>query len=334
MARELRESSRPRFDVTYGKEATGLLSVQGGAPVTDKATFEFVARGRVPHLLIKLGFLSMSAAAKRVAASLGEKGQGDGSKAKVHIAVTALGVQPTPLVSRDVMPSQLDSDEETAFLRFEEFAFAPSVYADAYDRVSQAMRMGRPEELYVTCLLRESSTNQTIGSARIPLLPVLQEHVERTYLYDKTPLMPPRRSPQPGLAYDTPVGFLSVSLVTDWGLSNTNAGEFGNSAFEFMRKRRGLPSGAATSPTLPSAVASPKPPRALARDRLYLSRELTGASSLAADAGEGASTGAPSAGPAAAPASGIKLDVARYAAYERSKAHLKPKERQVQAFFL
>ena len=197
------------------------------------------------------------------------------------------------------------------------------------------MRMGRAEELYVSCLLRESSTNQTIGSARIPLLPVLQEHVERTYVYDKTPLMPPRRSPLPGLASDTPVGFLSVSLVTDWGLSNTNAGEFGNSAFEFMRKRRGLPSGAATSPTLPSAAASAKPPRALARDRLYLSRELTGASSLAAD-GEGVSAGAPagSAGPAAAPASGIKLDVARYAAYEKSKAHLKPKERQVQAFAL
>ena len=64
-------------------------------------------------------------------------------------------------------PAQLETDEESAFLRFEEFLFAPNVYADAYDRVSQALRMGRAEELCVTAMLRESSTNQTIGVARL-----------------------------------------------------------------------------------------------------------------------------------------------------------------------
>jgi hypothetical protein len=143
-AKELREASRPRFDVTYPREPTGLLSAQTGAPVIDKQTFEFVARGRVPHLLIKLSFLTMTAAAKRVAAMLGEKGQGDAAQAKVHVAVTALGVQPQPLLSRDVLPAQLDAgDDEFAFLRFEEFAFTPSIYADAYDRVNQAVRAAR-----------------------------------------------------------------------------------------------------------------------------------------------------------------------------------------------
>ena len=53
-----------------------MLSAKGGAPNIDEATFEFVARGRVPHLMVQLSFLSMTAAAKRVAAMLGEKGQG------------------------------------------------------------------------------------------------------------------------------------------------------------------------------------------------------------------------------------------------------------------
>ena len=328
-AAELRESSRPRFDVTYGKEATGLLSAQGGAPVIDKATFEFVARGRVPHLLIKLGFLSMTAASKKVAAALGEKGQGDASQAKVHVAVTALGVQKAPITSRDVLPSQLDFDEEAAFLRFKEFAFEPSVYADAYDRVNQAMRMGKAEELVVTCMLRETSTNQTIGIARLPLLGILQEHVEKTYAYDKVPLMPPRRS---GLALpaDTPVGYLDVELVSDWGLSNTSAGDYGNSASEFVRRRKEADKSKSSTSIYPVSDGGGKPTRLLARDRVYLSATASATPpkepSYAAPAPAGA--------PAGAPAVGIVFDAARYAEYEKAKAALKPKERVVQPIAL
>ena len=42
-------------------------------------------------------------------------------------------------------------------------------------------------------MLRESSTKQIIGTAKLPLLPILQEHVEKTYTFEKTPLLPPRR---------------------------------------------------------------------------------------------------------------------------------------------
>ena len=344
---EVRETLRPRFDITYSKEATGLLSAKGGAPNIDEATFEFVARGRVPHLMVQLSFLSMTAAAKRVAAMLGEKGQGDGSRAKVHVAVTALGVQKEPLVSRDVLPSQLDSDDEAAFLRYEEFAFKKDVYADAFDKVQQAIRMGRGDQLSVTVMLRESSTKTVIGSARLPLLPILEEHVEKTYTFEKTPLMPPRRAAFQGLDSETPVGYLTVGLVTDWGLSNTNAGEFGNSAFEFVRRRKeeaaaealaaSAPAGALGQGLVFDGPPARPPPRPMARDRVYLTTSLDTGPSASADP---AATPAPA--PAPAPAQSevqkalesIKFDAARYAEFEKGKDALKPKKRVVEKYAL
>ena len=73
----------------------------------DSTEFEFVARGRVPHLFIKMNRLTMSGPAKKVAYALGEKGQGDGSQAKVHVAVTALGVQKTCTTSQPVFSAEM-----------------------------------------------------------------------------------------------------------------------------------------------------------------------------------------------------------------------------------
>ena len=118
---ELREASRPRFEVSYASGSTGLLSAQAGASTIGEKAFEFVARGRVPHLLVKLGFLTMKSAAKATAVAMDQKaGQGDPEQAKVHVAVSAMGVLKSPLISRDVICAQLEEDDEAAFLRCEE----------------------------------------------------------------------------------------------------------------------------------------------------------------------------------------------------------------------
>lgn len=333
-ALELREASRPRFEISYAKGASGLLSAQAGAPLMGGKTFEFVARGRVPHLLVKLGFLRMSASGKRQAAALGEVVTGDAQGAKVHVAVTALGVLPTPLLSRDVKPSELTTDDAAAHLNFEDFLFDPSIYADAYDRVQVLKQMGKADEIYVGVALRESSSNQVIGTARIPLMPLLDEHVEKPYAYDQTPLYPPK-----GAEGTEPVAFLSLSLTTDWGLSNTCAGEYGNSAFNFVRQRRveaavraqkqaakAAKASAAKAAKEGEAAAAPvvavpppaPPPKAAASKRLardFVSLKTTTPAS---------SGGAGLAALAAITSTAFKFDAEGYAKYEKQKASLRP----------
>ena len=326
-AKELREASRPRFEINYAKGATGLLSAQAGGPILANKTFEFVARGRVPHLLVKLGFLTMSSAGKRQAAALGEAGQGDAWNAKVHVAVTAMGVLPAPLLSRDVLPRQLGADDEAAFLRFEEFLFSDAIYADAYDKVQQLKTMGKLDEINVGVALRESSTSQTIGVARIPLMALLQEHVEKQYNFEQVPLYPPGHSAE--VPADQPIAHLSLSLTTDWGLSNTCAGEYGNSAFHFARQRRAKAeskaSGGKKAPTTPqpSAAAAPPPPttvvtsKRLARDFLTV-KNTTSVAAVNGDDGQAAL--------AALAPTGFKFDAEGYAKFLAKKKSLQPRE--------
>ena len=39
--------------------------------------------------------------------------------------------------------------------------------------------MGKTDEINVSFALRESSSGQTIGVARVPLMAILEEHVEK-----------------------------------------------------------------------------------------------------------------------------------------------------------
>ena len=193
----------------------------------------------MPHLLVKLGFLTMKSAAKATAVAMDQKaGQGYPEQVKVHVAVSAMGVLKSPLISRDVICAQLEEDDEAAFLRCEEvrrrqrnthvsvsnrlhpplepappriphlpvlllplahlslppyashltslarpprgqFLFDPLIYADAYDKVQQLRQMGKTDEINVSFALRESSSGQTIGVARVPLMAILEEHVEK-----------------------------------------------------------------------------------------------------------------------------------------------------------
>ena len=325
-AKELREASRPRFEINYAKGATGLLSAQAGARSLPTRPLSL---WRVAGFLTCSSSLAstMSSAGKRQAAALGEAGQGDAWNAKVHVAVTAMGVLPAPLLSRDVLPRQLGADDEAAFLRFEEFLFSDAIYADAYDKVQQLKTMGKLDEINVGVALRESSTSQTIGVARIPLMALLQEHVEKQYNFEQVPLYPPGHSAE--VPADQPIAHLSLSLTTDWGLSNTCAGEYGNSAFHFARQRRAKAeskaSGGKKAPTTPqpSAAVAPPPPttvvtsKRLARDFLTV-KNTTSVAAVNGDDGQAAL--------AALAPTGFKFDAEGYAKFLAKKKSLQPRE--------
>jgi hypothetical protein len=307
---EEQQVQRPRFDITYSTSATGLLSAGMGAPNVGAKTFEFVARGRVPKLLVRLGRLTMTQPAKHAAKAIGEAASI--KPPAVHVAITAMGVLNRPLVSRDVLPAQIDSDGEAAFLRFEEFLFEPSAYADAYDKVQQLKRLGRFEDIAVGVALRESATATPIGTARIPLSRIFEEHTEGCYEFPDTPLYPSRRAGM-NVAADVPVAHVSVSLVTDWGLSNTSGGEYGNSAFEFARSRMAKAEHGERSADRATAVHAVRGKR-VPRDKVVFKvSEQVGGSA-------GDSSGALS---LSVPA-GFKFDAAAYAEYEKAKSMLEP----------
>lgn len=120
------------------------------------------------------------------------------------------------------------------------------------------------------------------------------------------------------LPADTPVAHLSLSLTTDWGLSNTSGGEFGNSAFEFERRRR-TKAGAKHRPEpSPGAVAA----QAAATSGLTkrLARDCVILKALDPPRVPGMASSLPS-------SPGFKFDAERYAKYEKQKALLGPRER-------
>ena len=124
------------------------------------------------------------------------------------------------------------------------------------------------------------------------------------------------------------MAYLSLSLTTDWGLSNTIAGEFGNSAAEFTRRRWAQAAsleaanstssgggaaggGAASAPASPMKRLSPS--KRLARDCVILK-------ALDPPRVPGMASSLPS-------SPGFKFDAERYAKYEKQKALLGPRER-------
>ena len=129
------------------------------------------------------------------------------------------------------------------------------------------------------------------------------------------------------------MAYLSLSLTTDWGLSNTIAGEFGNSAAEFTRRRWAQAAsleaanstssgggaaggGAASAPASPMKRLSPS--KRLARDCVILK-------SLQAPSKEGADSG--QAALAAIDPAGFKFDAVGYEKFLAAKATLQPRGR-------
>ena len=306
-----RQAGKPAFQITFAKAPSALLSPTVGAPITATKTFEFVARGRVPKLKLALGAFSLSPAAAAAAASYGPL---DGSNS-VFVGVTAMGVLHKTFVSREVSPRHL-ADGRTAKLGFDEFLFHDSIYANAYDKVTQLMQIGQDDKICITLHLRESATRHTLATATVPLAAIMRDHTEKEYRFGGTPFYPIGAS----AADSAPFATLDVGVRTDWGLSNMTAKEYGNSAFEFQRRRMAS-GGAGGASGGVDDLASQSMGAHFARDTF---RVLT--SKGRAEGSAGASELPP---PPSGPG-GIVFDAVRYAAYEKQKASLQPSSQSPQ----
>lgn len=304
-----REAQKPSFDLTFSKGASDLLSATFGGPVRGDQAFEFVARGRVPKLLVRLTALTLAPEVTALADSVG----GDG--ATVYLVATCLGLQRQPLRSAEVHPRHL-ANGATCFVRredgggkFEGFLFPDDVYATAYDKVLTYLQTGDPDAICVVVSLKESATGTTLASCRVPLAPLLLAvSAEQEYRFDATPLLPAVISG----AGDAALGTLTVNVTTDWGLANTSAGAYGNSRFSFLDQRR---SAEGLSGSSGGADASAE------AGGVHLMRDRFRVMSAAADTADGSIRGgAPASDAALHRGGGLRLDEAAYAAYEKSKA--------------
>ena len=100
--------------------------------------------------------------------------------------------------------------------------------------------------------------------------------------------------------------FMQVGVVSDWGLSNTSAAEYGNSKFNFLRMRR---------PPVEQA-ALPLPAAHMARDVFRFTSSIA---SIGNDLREYDK-------PGFADGAGFVFDATRYIAYENVKAAMRPSE--------
>ena len=303
---EDRQRQNPSFEMRIAKASSSLLSAQCGRPELDAASFAFVARGRVPQLLLRLGDIGLMPQAQEAAESVG------GAGATVYIAVTCLELQRSPWRTESVHPAQFAGGVRARVRaaedggRFEAFLFPTEVYAKAYDKVLTQLQAGMPETLCVNIGLHESATHTPIATAKLPLAPLLSATAtEKEFRFDATPLLPPHASAHD--AAPAPLATLDASIVTDWGLANTSAAEYGNSRFGFLERRR------------PPAEPLPADPPMvhLSRDRFCVT--IRSANAAAASAAE---ADVPPLGTTLGMT--IRFDATKYAEFERVKAMGKP----------
>lgn len=303
---EDRQRQNPSFEMRIAKASSSLLSAQCGRPELDAASFAFVARGRVPQLLLRLGDIGLMPQAQEAAESVG------GAGATVYIAVTCLELQRSPWRTESVHPAQFAGGVRARVRaaedggRFEAFLFPTEVYAKAYDKVLTQLQAGMPETLCVNIGLHESATHTPIATAKLPLAPLLSATAtEKEFRFDATPLLPPHASAHD--AAPAPLATLDASIVTDWGLANTSAAEYGNSRFGFLERRR------------PPAEPLPADPPMvhLSRDRFCVT--IRSANAAAAPAAE---ADVPPLGTTLGMT--IRFDATKYAEFERVKAMGKP----------
>jgi hypothetical protein len=112
----LRAAVRPRFDI---KTLDG-----------SESSYEFIAKGRVPTLLVRVGTLQIApkvAAAAAVAAAGVVSGP---AAAKVHVRINAMRILPQPTRTRavDVTTAVLTSKREPPDFRFEEVTQHPLLF--------------------------------------------------------------------------------------------------------------------------------------------------------------------------------------------------------------
>ena len=130
-----RQAQQPAFAIRFATGPSGALSASCGRPVLDHQPFAFVARGRVPQLLLRLRRLSLAPEVVPLSESI------NGNRPTVYLSVTCLGLLSAPLRSYPVDPRHV-ADGATARVRredgggpFESFLFPPATFAKAYDKV-------------------------------------------------------------------------------------------------------------------------------------------------------------------------------------------------------
>ena len=155
--------------------------------------------------------------------------------------------------------------------------------------------------------LRVSPSDHTIATARVPLASIVDEHLEKEYFFEGTALCRPRS--------DEPLATLDVSVIADWGMSNTSGGDFGNSAFEFARRRKASGAGDGGGCMAGGGVGGViggEHKVHMARDKFVFEASVP-------------PEVPPMDPPPAAP--GFRFDAARYNAYTKAKAAMQPSTR-------
>ena len=228
----LRAAVRPRFDI---KTLDG-----------SESSYEFIAKGRVPTLLVRVGTLQIApkvAAAAAVAAAGVVSGP---AAAKVHVRINAMRILPQPTRTRavDVTTAVLTSKREPPDFRFEEVTQHPLLFdsstpprhlhllhllhrhrhqeilarhaAPAYERVMQLLQTGPDEELSLALQLCEDASGKVLGVSRVPISSLMRDtNSGRTEAVEAT-----LREPGAGGAE---VGRVSIAVTTDWNLACTSS---------------------------------------------------------------------------------------------------------------
>ena len=120
----MRAAARPRFEVT---------SLGGNRE------YEFIARGRMPTLLVRLGALQLAPQLAAAAASAKAGASSGAAPAKVYVKVNAMGILPTPRRTRSVDVTTAVGPRAPPDFRFEEEILA-SHAAVAYERGLQLLQ--------------------------------------------------------------------------------------------------------------------------------------------------------------------------------------------------
>mmetsp|Transcript_26473 Transcript_26473/g.79283 ORF Transcript_26473/g.79283 Transcript_26473/m.79283 type:complete len:310 (+) Transcript_26473:547-1476(+) len=176
---------------------------------TERATFTFLPRGRVPELHLRAGGLMVSAEGVRAAtrASMG----GD---AFVCVSFAACGAATPPLVSRaiDTLVYTRLPPEPSAEL-------VPNLQTDApllplsagYERLMQLLETGPADELSVAVTLCEAASGARLATGKLPIAILLatERRGADAEISETLPLTAPAGGP--------PLATLQLTVRSEWG---------------------------------------------------------------------------------------------------------------------
>ena len=292
-AKAMREAARPRFEVA---------SKSAGSQA-----FEFIARGRVPLLTVRLGELRVAPAAAAVAASsaAGVVSGLEPGEAKVFVKVNAMRVLPEPRRTRSVDVRTAVGDREPPDFRFDEDLLA-GYEAAAYERGLQLLATGPEEAMSLALQLCEEASGKVLGTARVPIGELMRDkRTERSEAFEAT-------FARSGGGV---VAQLVVEVSTGWNLSNSGSDYLAHHRTEARADRRasdgleGAVRQQQTDEVMGKLTSAPLSRLELAWQRVAAERGAA-SSSNSSSGGGGGGGGASSSAAAAGGRGGPRLDAA------------------------